>query len=71
MTENRANVDVARTQNNYAIQNLAEVLGEVEVWKKEVNSRVASTQALISISCQLDRIANALEAQGQKPEVRS
>ena len=68
MTQHKTNAEGAFTHVNDAIQNLTTIYGEgVPTDITLATASVATAQALISISCQLDRIANALEA---GPQVR-
>lgn len=64
----KTNVEAAQAHVNNAIQNLTTIYGEgIPTNITQATSSVATAQALISISCQLDRIANALEAQARGP----
>ena len=63
------NVEAARCHVNNAITNLTTIYGEgIPTDTTQATASVATAQALISISCQLDRIANVLEAQANSPK---
>lgn len=65
-TDPKTNVEGARTHVNDAIQNLTAIYGDaVPTDVTLATSSAATAQALIAIACQLDRIANAIEARPQ------
>ncbi len=57
------NIEAAQETYDRACAEINDIVGtDVPEWLINAKSNAASAYALISISCQLDRIANALEA---------